>query len=103
MQAARYLVGAVVELSAGVQHGHDDLGGGDALLAVNVDRYAAAVVADRYRFVGMNGDHDAIAVAGQRFVNGVVHHLEHHVMQAAAVIGISDVHSGPFANGIEAF
>ena len=103
MQAARYLVGAVVELSAGVQHGHDDLGGGDALLAVNVDRYAAAVVADGYRFVRMNGDHYAVAVAGQRFVNGVVHHLENHVMQPAAVIGIADIHSGPFANGVETF
>ncbi len=65
VQAARDLVGAVVELSAGVQHGHDDLGGGDALLAVNVDRNAAAVVDDRYRFVRMDGDHDAVAVAGQ--------------------------------------
>ena len=59
--------------------------------------------ADGDRLVGMNGDHDAVAVAGQRFVNGVVHHLENHVMQAAAVIGIADVHSGPFANGVKTF
>ena len=50
VQAARDLVGVVVlafaELAAGVQLGHHHLGGGDALLGVDVGRDAAAVVAD---------------------------------------------------------
>ena len=103
VQAAGDLVRAVVEFPAGVQHGHDDLGGRDALLAVDIHRDAAAVVGDGDRFVGVDGDHDAVAVAGQRLVDGVVDDLENHVMQAGAVIGIADVHSGALPNGVEAF
>ena len=45
----------------------------------------------------------AIAVAGQGLVDGVVDDLEDHVVQAASVIGISDVHSGAFSDGVETF
>ena len=33
---------------------------------------------------------DVVAVATERFVNGVVEHLEHHVMQAGAITGVTD-------------
>jgi hypothetical protein len=46
VQAARDLVGILVELSAGMELGHDDLGGGNAFLAVDIDRNAAAIVRD---------------------------------------------------------
>ena len=46
VQAARDLVGPVVELAAGVQRGHHDLGGGALLGRMLVDRDAAAVVGD---------------------------------------------------------
>ena len=51
----------------------------------------------------MDGDDDFVAVAGQRFVDGVVHHLEHQVMQAGAVRGITDVHAGALAHSFQAF
>ena len=51
----------------------------------------------------MDNDPDAVAVAGQGLVDGVVDDFEHHVVQAAAVIGVADVHARPFAYGIEAF
>ena len=44
VEAARYLVGVLVEFSAGMQLGHDDFGGRHAF-AVDVGRNAAAVVA----------------------------------------------------------
>ena len=69
---------------------------------MDVHRYAAAVVGDRDRFVGVDGDDDAVAVTGQRLVDGVIHDLEYHVMQATAVIGIADVHSGSLAHRVEA-
>ena len=46
VQTARDLVGILVEFSAGVQLGHDDLGGGDAFFGVDVGRNAASVVGD---------------------------------------------------------
>ena len=49
VQAARDLVGILVEFSAGMQLGHDDLGRRDAFLVVDVGRDAAAVVGDGAR------------------------------------------------------
>ena len=103
VQAAGDLVGAVVEFSAGVQHGHDDFGGGAPLFGMDIHRNSAAVVRHGHRFVGMDRDHHAVAMPGQCLVDGVVHDLENHVVQAAAVIGVADVHSGAFSDGVEAF
>ena len=44
VQPARYLIGVLIELTAGVEVGHYDLGGGHPLLVVNPDRDAAAIV-----------------------------------------------------------
>ena len=53
VQAAGDLVGILVEFSAGMQLGHDDLGRRDAFALVDVDRNAAAVVAHGDRTVGV--------------------------------------------------
>jgi len=103
VQTTGDFVGAVVELTARVQHGHDDFGGGATFFGVDVDRDAAAVVVDADGFVGVDRDGDAVAVTGQRFVDGVVDDLENHVVQTGAIVGVADVHPGPLANGVEAF
>ena len=61
VQAAGYLVGILVEFSAGMQLGHDDLGRRDAFALVDVDRNAAAVVAHGDRAVGVEDDFDRVA------------------------------------------
>ena len=38
----------------------------------------------------------------QRFVDTVIHHFEHHVMQAGAVMNVADIHAGTFTNSLEA-
>src|SRR3546814_17019315 len=92
------LVGVLVELTAGMQLGHDDLRRRHALLAVEVDRDAAAVVRHRDRAVAVPGDPDRVAPAGQRLVHGVVDHLVHHVLQAGAAVGVADIHARPPAH-----
>ncbi len=42
------------------------------------------------------------AEARKGFVDRVVDDLEYHVVEAGSVIGIADVHPGPFANGFKA-
>ena len=84
-----------------MQHGHDHFGCRSALFWVDVDRNATAVVGDCYRFVGMDGDDYAVAMARQCLVDGVVDHLENHVVQTRAVIGITDVHAGAFPHCIK--
>jgi hypothetical protein len=102
VQAAGHLVAVLVELTAGVQLGHDDLGRGDALFLVDVGGDAAPVVGHRDRAVGVQGDARPGGIAGQGLVDGVVDHLIDHVVQARAVIGVADVHARALAHGVEA-
>jgi hypothetical protein len=53
VQADRDFVGLVVELAAGVQHGHHHLHGGDVLAFMKVNGNAAAVVVHAYGAVGL--------------------------------------------------
>ena len=102
MQAARHLVGILVEFSARMQLGHDDFGRGNAFALVDVDRNAAAIVAHGDRAVGVEHDLHRGGVTGKRLVDGVVDDLVDHVMQAGAVVGVADIHARPLAHGIEA-
>ena len=102
VQTAGNLVAVVVELTAGMQHGHDDFGGRNALFLVDVDRDAATVVIHRHRAVFQDLDHHIVGMAGEGFVDGVVDHLEHHVVQAGAVMDVADVHARTLADGLQA-
>ncbi len=104
VQPARDLVAVLVELAARVELRHHDLGRRalEFVVVLDVDRNAAAVVDDRHRIVGVDDDLDVVAVPGQRFVDRVVEHLEHHVVQTRAVRRVADVHARPLAHGVEA-
>src|SRR5690606_32588225 len=69
METARDLVGRIIELPAGMQDGHDHLGGGTALLRVDIHRNSTAVVSYGNRLVRMNRDGDVGTVTGERFVD----------------------------------
>ena len=58
VQSAGDFVAVGIELAAGVQLGHDDLGRRDAFLLVHVHRNAAAVVDHGDRIVVVDGDVD---------------------------------------------
>ena len=100
VQTAGHLVGVLVKLAAGMQHRHGEFHTRHLLHRVHVHRNAAAVVLHRNGVVGMNRDEDAVGMAGQRFVNGVVHHFVHEVVQAARRRG-PDVHAGALADRFE--
>ena len=102
VQAAGNLVGVLVELSAGVQLGHDDLGSRHAFALVDVDRDAAAVVAHGDRIVRIEHHLDRRGVTGKRLVDRVVDDLVHHVVQAGAVVGVADIHARALAHRVEA-
>ncbi len=101
MQAAGYLVAVVVELSAGVQHGHDDLRGRNVFFLVDVRRNTASIVGNRDRTIIEDRHRDMVAIARQGLVDRVVHHLEDHVVQAGAIMHIADIHAGTLANRFE--
>ena len=107
VQPARDLVAVLVELATGMQLGQRDLGRTalGLVLVVHLDagRNASAVVGDADGVVGMDGHDDVVAMPGQRFVDRVVDHLEHQVVQAGAVGGVSDVHARALAHRFEPF
>ena len=102
MQAARDLVGILVELAAGMELGHHHFGRRNALGRVHVGGNAAAIVDDGAGAIGVEGDGHQVGMAGQRLVDGVVDDLIDHVVQARAVIGVADIHAGALAHGVEA-
>ena len=102
MQAARHFVSVSVELAASVQLRQHDFGGGDFLLLVDVDGDAAPVVNDGDRIIHVNKDFDAVAVAGEGFVNRVVDDFVDKVMQAD-LAGRADIHRRAFAHCIPPF
>src|SRR5688500_7646195 len=63
---------------------------------------AAGIVLDIDRPVRVEDGPDPIAMAGLRLVDGIVRNLDHHVVKARPVVGVADVHSGPFAHRVEA-
>jgi hypothetical protein len=42
-------------------------------------------------------------MTGQSLVNRVIHNLENHVMKAAAIVRVADVHARALSDGVQAF
>ncbi len=103
VQTAGHLVGVVIELTASMQHGHDNFGGGYTLFFMDIHRDTAAVIRDGNRFIRVDGHSHFGTVTSQRLIDAVVDYLEHHMVQAAAVIGVADVHTRTLAYRIQAF
>ena len=101
VQAAGHLVRAMVEFSPGVKLGHDDLGRRNSFLGMDVHGNPAPIIHHRHRFVGVERHRDEVAESAQRLVDGIVHHLIDHVVQARSVIGVADIHAGALAHGVE--
>src|SRR5262245_17999296 len=101
VQPARNLVGRVLELATRVQNRQHDLRRRLAALLVQIDGNASAVVPDRARPIGMQDDLDAVAVAGERLVHGVVDGLVDEMVQPVRA-RVADVHRRALAHGLEA-
>src|SRR5690606_23117540 len=81
VKTARYLVRVRIELTPGVEHGHDDLRGGDTELLVYPGRDAASVVDDGDRIIDVYRHFDRVAVAREGLVNRIVDHLVNKMVQ----------------------
>jgi hypothetical protein len=102
VETARCLVGAVLELAAGVQHREDDFERALVGRGMSVDRNAPAIVLDRDRGpVGVERDPDVRRVAVHRLVDGVVEHFPDQMMESRRP-DAADVHAGALADGLEA-
>jgi UDP-N-acetylenolpyruvoylglucosamine reductase len=73
------------------------------VVALEARRHAAAVVGDGNGIVGVNRDVDVVAIARERFVDGVVQHFEYEVMQTGAIRRIADIHARALAHRLQTF
>ena len=100
VQSARDLVAAAAELAARVQFGEHHFHRGLAFLLYYADRDAPAVVRDAHRTVREDLHRYLGAVARERLVDGVVHHLGDEMMKPPGVRR-SDIHPRALSDGVE--
>ncbi len=101
VQTAGNFVGVAIEFSARVQNREHDFRRGTLLRRVHVHWDAAAVVDHSDGFVGVYRDVDLVREAGHRFVDRVVDHFPHEMVQAH-LPGRADVHRRAQAHGFQA-
>ena len=102
MEAPGYGVGTLLKLSARVEDGQGDFGRGLVLGGMEPRGNAAAIIRDRDTAVDFQGNLDRFPKARHVFIDAVVHHLVHEMVQALRT-RTADVHRGSFPNGFEAF
>jgi hypothetical protein len=102
VQAAGDFVAGVAKFAARVQDGHDHFERGFVLLRMNIHRDAAAVVFDGNAAVFVDDNDDAVACAGQGFVDGIVDDLIHQMVEGFDVCA-AHVHARAAAHSFQAF
>jgi hypothetical protein len=109
VEAAGDFIGLFVEFAPGVETGHDQFQGADALRGVDVYGDSAAVVLDTDYVVPFQNHQDfaAIALSGgginsHGLVYGVIYYLKNQVVQAVQAGG-ADVHAGALADSFKTF
>ena len=101
VQTTRDLIGTLVELTSGMEHGHHDLEGALMHLLVLVDRDTTTVIKHGNRVVLVDGHLNMRAVAGHRLVDGVVDGLVHQVVQTL-LTNIANIHGRTLTHSLQA-
>ena len=102
VQTTRHLIGALVELTSGVEHGHDDLKGRLMHLLMLVDGNTAAVVLHGDGIILVDGYFDILAKASHCLVDGVIDGFVDQVMKTL-LTDVANVHGGTLTHGLKAF
>ena len=102
VEAAGDFVCGMVEFTAGVQNGEGDFAGGLLFDGMDIDRDAAAVVRHGDGIVDVDDDFDVVAVAGERFVDGVVHDFIDKMVETTLMC-VANIHGRAFADGFQTF
>ena len=99
VEAAGHLIGALLELAAGMQHRHHHVDGRHSGL-VHRHRDPSAVVGDLDTAVLQHANVDLVGVTSHRLVDGVVDDLPDQVVQSA-LAGGADVHTGALPDRLQ--
>ena len=102
VETAGDFVGRVVEFTTGVENGEGDFAGGFLFDGMDIDRNTAAIIRHGDGVIDIDNDFDVAAVAGERFVNGIVDDFIDEMVEAAFMC-VANIHGRAFADGFQAF
>ena len=102
MESATHLIGALIELTSGVEHSHDDFQCTLVHLLVFVDRDAASVILYCYGIIFVDSYFDVLAEPCHCLVDGVINRLIDKMMQAF-LTDVTNIHCRAFANSLKTF
>jgi hypothetical protein len=101
VETSGYLVGALSELTAGVEGRHNEFEGRNLIFGMDIDGDTSTVILDGAGAIEMEGDGNIFTITGEGFIDGIVDDFENAVVKAP-LEGIADVHIGAFADAFEA-
>ena len=102
VQTAGNLIAAATELAASMQNGIYNSDCGKTSLLLYTDRDTASIILYVDDITRQDLYIDAVAVAGKRFVDRIIHDLVDEVVQAAWTGG-TDVHTRAFPDSFQTF
>ena len=102
METTGHFVAVLVELTSGMEDGHDNLQGGTMLLGMHACRDASPVVRHPDRVVGKYSHVNLVAITGHCLVDTIIDDLIHQMMKTP-LSDIADVHGGSFPHSLKAF
>ena len=100
VQTAGHLVRALVELTTGVQDGHDDLEGRLMHLLVLVDGNTATIVLDGNGVIFVDGYLDMGTETGHGLVDGVIDSLVDQMVESFFT-DVANIHGGTLADSFQ--
>ncbi|MND34630.1 hypothetical protein D3C80_252520 [compost metagenome] len=103
MQTTGNLIGILVELTAGMKLSHDDFGSRNTFFLMDIGRDATTVIGHGAGAVGVKRHGYKRSVACKRLIDCIVHDFVDHVMQAGAVIRVTDIHARALTNCVQTF
>ena len=93
MQTTADLIGAVIELAARADFGHDHFERRNAFCFVDADRDTDTIIRNRHDIIVVKRHKNVIASSSQRFINGVVNDFVNQMMKRSCIRS-ADIHTG---------
>ena len=104
METTRDLVPALrsSELTTSMEYRHDCLERRLSRLWVDIDRDTTSIIFDRDRSISMHIHEDMLRMSCHRLIDRVIDDLPDEMVETL-FIGLTDIHSWSFSDGLESF
>ena len=90
------------ELTTSMEHRHDCLKRRLSRLWMDIDRDTTSIIFDRDRSIGVHIHEDMLRMSCHRLIDRVIDDLPDEMMETL-FIGLTDIHSWSFSDGLESF